>query len=71
MRSLEPPEVLSQIRPDLVKKLKPPEWPLLEVRRFFEWCQGMSLGILGRFREKNCNFFFDFETLAPNLGDFS
>ena len=32
--------------------------PLLEVRRFFQWCQGMSLGILKRFREKKVQFFF-------------
>ena len=24
----------------------------------FQWCQGMSLGILKRFREKNAQFFF-------------
>ena len=58
LRSLETSEVLSQIWPDLVKNFKPPEQPLLEVRRIFQWCQGMSLGILRRFREKNCNFFF-------------
>ena len=58
LRSLEPPEVLSEISPDLLKKLKPPEWPLLEVRRFSQWCQGMSQGIIRRFREKNPQFFF-------------
>ena len=58
LMSLDPPEVLSQIWPNLVKKFKPPEWPLLEVRRFFQWCQRMSLGILKRFREKNAQFFF-------------
>ena len=58
LRSIDPPEVLSQIWPNLVKKFKPPERPLLEVRRFFQWCQGMSLGILKRFREKNAQIFF-------------
>ena len=48
-----------------MKKFKPPERPLLEVRRFFQWCQGMSLGILKRFREKNVQFFFrDFNSGA-------
>ena len=58
LRFLDPPEVLSKIWANLVKKFKPPEQPLLEVRRFFKWCQGMSLGILKRFREKNAQFFF-------------
>ena len=69
LRSLEPPEVLSQIWPDLVKKLKPPERPLLEVRRFFQWCQGMSLGILKRFWEKKVNFLFDFVAFVPDFQD--
>ena len=58
LRFLDPPEVLSKIWANLVKKFKPPERPLLEVRRFFQWCQGMSLGILKRFREKKVQFFF-------------
>ena len=58
LRFLDPPEVLSKIWAKLVKKFKPPERPLLEVRRFFQWCQGMSLGILKRFREKKVQFFF-------------
>ena len=65
LRSLEPPEVLTQIWQDLVKKLRPPEWPLLEVWRFFQWCQGMSRGIQRRFREKNCNFFFRVWNFVP------
>ena len=58
MSSLEPPEDLSQIWSNSVEKFEPPEQPLLEVRRFFQWCQGMSLGILKRFREKKVQFFF-------------
>ena len=57
---------MSKIWANLVKKFKPPEWPLLEVRRFFHWRQGMSLGILKRFREKNPPF-FDFVALVPDL----
>ena len=56
---LDSPEVLSKIWENLVKKFKPPERPLLEVRRFFLWCQGMSLGILKRFRKKIVHFFLD------------
>ena len=67
LRSLEPPEVLSRIWTDLVKKLKPPERPLLEVRRFFQWCQGMSLGILKRFWEKKVNLFFWLCSLCPRF----
>ena len=44
--------------PNSVKKFEPPEWPLLEVRRFFQWCQGMPLGVLMRFQEKKDDFFF-------------
>ena len=35
MRSLEPQEVFTQIYQNSVKKINPPEWLLLEVRRFF------------------------------------
>ena len=37
---------------------KCPEWPLLEVRRFFQWFQELSLGILRRFQEKKVHYFF-------------
>ena len=64
MRLLGPPEALSQIWANSLKKFKAPEQPLLEVRRFFQWCQGMSLGILKRFREKKVKYFFqDFDWL--------
>ena len=67
LRSLEPPEVLNQIWPDLVKKLKPPERPLWEGRRFFQWWEGMSLGILKRFWEKKVNLFFWLCSLCPRF----
>ena len=56
--SLEPPEVLSQIWSNSVEKFEPPERPLLEVRRFFQWCQEMPLGILMRFQSKKVQYFF-------------
>ena len=58
LRSLETLEVLTQIYPNSVKKFEPLERPLLEVRRFFQWCQGMPLGVLMRFQERKDNFFF-------------
>ena len=53
-----------------MKKFKPPEWPLLEVRRFFQWCQGMTLGILKRFREKKY-IFFEILTLVQTFRELS
>ena len=67
LRFLDPPEVRSQIWANLVKKFKAPEWPLLEVRRFFQRCQGMSLGILKRFREKKVQFFFRDFNFGANI----
>ena len=58
MSSLEPPEDLSQIWSNSVEKFEPPEQPLLEVRRFFQWCQEMPLGILMRFQAKKVQYFF-------------
>ena len=52
MSSLEPPEVLSQIWSNSVEKCEPTERPLLEVSRFFQWCQETPLGILRRFHTK-------------------
>ena len=49
MSPLETPEVFAHIWSNSVEKFEALEWPLLEVRRFFQWCQEMSLGILGRF----------------------
>ena len=68
MRSLEPPEVLTQIYQNSVKKFDPPEWPLLEVRRFFQWIQEMSLGILRRFQEKKVHYFFRVCNFGPTFG---
>ena len=58
MSSVEPPEVLSQIWSNSVEKFEPPERPLLEVRRFFQWCQEMHLGILRKFQAKKVQIFF-------------
>ena len=68
MRSPEPPEVLTQIYQNSVKKFDPPEWPLLEVRRFFQWIQEMSLGILRRFQEKKVHYFFRVCNFGPKIG---
>ncbi len=68
LRCLGPSKVLTQIYKNSVKKLKPPEWPLLEVRRFFQWCQEMSLGILRRFQGKKVHYFFRVCNFGPTFG---
>ena len=68
LRSLGPSEVLTQIYQNSVKKFQPPEWPLLEVRRFFQWFQELSLGILRRFQEKKGHYFFRDFNFCPKFG---
>ena len=58
LRCLGPPEVLTQIYHNSVKKFEPQFWPPLEVRRFFQWYQEMVLGILKRFQGKKLHYFF-------------
>ena len=58
MWSLEATEVLSKIGQNPQKKFEPPEWPPLEVREVFQWCQEMSLGVPKRFQGKKRQFFF-------------
>ena len=67
LRSLGPSEVLTQIYQNSVQKFQPPEWPLLEVRRFFQWFQELSLGILRRFQEKKVHYFFRDFNFCPKF----